>query len=905
MKSSELLEATITASYNNGDVFLLYRSGASTVGFSGTVRENFSSPAGSRAARALGSSRSLGPAASVSLVLQNAFNASDTLYATTDRYGVFSIEGAIPDSEYEITPLLAVSEGSATPVDSVAKATADAVSVHPLLEDENVGTVMVTDTGYQYKVSLAYSPQEGYGGYNWFLVADGTTRYSLTMNITNSGKKAAIGPVFTLKARDGGIEFYESSSSGYKSEISIQASSIEAGATLAQTVGIRIPASSSFSGAEYLDTAIDILIKDIVFQGGDWKDSVPLRVYHNETVDLAFTSWSGDAYYVPSSIPMSVISPEGLLIQPRQWGDSSVRLPTRREAGVSYRVVVSGAGLESLLKYSICAGSKPEALDENSVVSVLVDNTPDNPQRFYANLPFTALLTKGKNAFLEFVCAPPPDIGDLAPADPFGSSLSLSWTAADSQCFIITRSLADGSGATTLKSIADAWTARSFTDTSAEIGRAYLYTIQGYHENMGYTKPVTVPSYLAPYTKDAFALGTRPAFWCGGSCETLAVDSAAGILWALCHPAALDGVAQSAYIAKLSIQTGLPLSPTYALSDSTSYFSAADIDSKTGDLWLFNGSYSAPKVYHLALASGTWTSVDLAGLVAGGDLCSTFCYDSERGWLWFARLYLNEVLAIDAAASAPASADIKHTITGIKNPRSLAAASNGRLFVSSASGTFGNSGAFSVVPVAADFSLGSAWDTMPLGTNDSSDCDFACFDWGRYGRSPRLRHRQGRLPLQGRGPRRLRRLSGRRSRYRCAERFRLSRRRQGGEASGSSTRAARRSTSSASPTRRSSPSPPRAEPRRVTSSPRRMAPSAPTTARTSSTGRPTVASTEPSPSAWSAAPGGSPSISTRPWRGWNRGRLGAVDARAVFRYLDECLRRLEARRSWPGGRNPG
>ena len=201
---------------------------------------------------------------------------------------------------------------------------------------------MVTDASYQYKFSLEYSPLGGYGHYNWFLVADGRTTYDLSLRIANSGSTTARGSVFTLKARDGGIGFYDPASGVYEDRLVIRASSIAAGET---------PLRGSRHSAFLLHRRF---LGRLHRQGHrDRHPGRPVRRLGldptrspSASIGTRRSAWpsrvgarSGSA---PRS-PLSIITPEGLLIQPRAWEISSIRLPVRREAGARYLFAISGA----------------------------------------------------------------------------------------------------------------------------------------------------------------------------------------------------------------------------------------------------------------------------------------------------------------------------------------------------------------------------------------------------------------------------------------------------------------------------------------------------------------------------------------------------------------------------------
>ncbi len=509
---AELLEVRSTGS---GLSYLLYRSGAERIGFSGVVQYDMELPAAFKAARGLSGGRALTNAANVSLVIQNVLNATDRFTdVKAGADGVFRVGGALPDSTYSVTPLLKVEGGEPVPVGSIEGAGQGTVLVRPLLDGEDTGVVAVTDKGYRYKASAAYDPSEGYGfddgAWRYFLVADSTAFYSLPFRISNFGGAATPAFKVTLSGRDGGLRFQDRAEGDYqfKEKVTAPCASIGAGGyadswwnSRYDFIGMEIPENAfDFTGRDYVDTAIKVEIDDDADPDVDWTDFVPLRVFHNETARLSFNlSNSGGAGFL-----MSLITPDGLLVQAGNgWGggEASLTIPVQSHAANPYRVILCGSTSSEEVQYSLSLGSDAATLGANTRFEPSISNTSANPEKLYMNQAFTSKLAMGTSAFFDLAFQVQAELGGLAPPEPFAPELSLSWTAPDSRNFVITRSLADGGEKAVLKSLADDYRQTSFVDTGAVPATPYFYTIQGFDPAKGYTKAVTVPGYLSPWRR--------------------------------------------------------------------------------------------------------------------------------------------------------------------------------------------------------------------------------------------------------------------------------------------------------------------------------------------------------------------------------------------------------------------
>jgi len=122
------------------------------------------------------------------------------------------------------------------------------------------------------------------------------------------------------------------------------------------------------------------------------------------------------------------------------------------------------------------------------------------------------------------VYAPRAELPSLAPADPFGETLAIDLGGSPAYSYYVERTLADG-GSKTVFEPATAATKISggfFIDDTAAIGIPYLYTIRGFDPAAGYTKAVTLPSYLSPWTEETLPSAV------GGSAQRLYPDSGGG-----------------------------------------------------------------------------------------------------------------------------------------------------------------------------------------------------------------------------------------------------------------------------------------------------------------------------------------------------------------------------------------
>ena len=742
--SSELLEATVTDGYNSGASYYLYRSGTESLGFSATVKYDLDIPARFKLSRGLSGGKALNAANGVSLVIQNVLNSADRFEMTTDPNGSFSVSGAIADSAYSVTPLYKVDSGSIVAVTSIEAANAGSSSLRPMVDGEDLGVVTVTDEGYQLKASMPYDASAPYGYGEHFLVANGDY-YQIPLVIANSGSAASPSCTLTLRGRDGGIAMLVERISGETATLTLPA--LEAGGEKSwiNSGVIRISIAENafdFAGADYVDTAITITAAGDL----EWSDSIPLRVFHNETARLSFNLSDPES----TGFSLSLITPEGLLVQSNgSWNSSDyIDVPLRSAATAPYRVILCGSSAISPVQYSISLGDDAATLDENAIYEARVDNTTANPAKLYMNQTFTSELAMGASAFFDLVFMAQGDITEFAPPDPFAQTLTLSWKAPDSRYFVITRSLADGSEKTVLESLADEYGATSFTDSTATFvqGKPYLYTVQGYDPLKGYTKMVTVPGYLAPWTKEMPTLGPPPT-WSSRTHGAIKADPERGCLWAFADPYTESGVAHPPVLEKLDLRSG-ELLAGYELPETLTGAYGIELG-RDGDLWIFGFKYTgttyltpAPSVCQFKVSA---TSIELAKTISVGnlksyDLAYNFCYDPYREVLWFplgttvsGDSDSEGFLGFDARAS---STDTSFTLANKKyridisdgnslysftTPR-LAAAEDGTLVAVFSPGTI-----YPVDPTS--LSLGASWSVVPEDCTTPSGISLSSFEW--------------------------------------------------------------------------------------------------------------------------------------------------------------------------------
>lgn len=196
------------------------------------------------------SARILGPAAGVSLVLQNTLNSANVAQAVSqNQTGALTVTGSIiAGDSYAV---------------SLTGATQPFTTLHVSSPGENVGTLAIAPAslGYTFKLASALGPADIY------YAGDTATMY---LFIKNTGSKDASGLSFSLAST--GLTL--AGAGGYK--LTGSGVTIAKGSQVVTQVSASLNAGTNFAGADYVEPTITATIS----AGGEtWVDSVPVRFY--------------------------------------------------------------------------------------------------------------------------------------------------------------------------------------------------------------------------------------------------------------------------------------------------------------------------------------------------------------------------------------------------------------------------------------------------------------------------------------------------------------------------------------------------------------------------------------------------------------------------------------------------
>ncbi len=694
-----------------GKDIYFHRSGKGSLAAKGDLKSSVSISALARLIPGLNeSSRALVAASGINLVISNVLNASDVQKVDTANDGVFAVGGLVPDSTYEIQPLIQVGPGgSIVRVRTQAESNSPSVPVKPLHDGQDLGTVTISDKVYQYKTRIYYDCATGFNdpGYysgtdaataSWFLPADPDRVITLNLDVENPGLEHSPPTKFRLSSPDGALGFGDA---GTDTSVTLGP------ATIFPILANRLPFKarirpSALPGLEsrgYADISIRIdITNDEVPEEGTWEDRAALRVYRDDFLGFKARAWNASEQD-DAEIRAAFISPEGYVNQAYGTGSFSASLPLLPSGDEEFLFFIKGPA-EGELKYSFNFGGEPEPLSADTRPQSLNEgNGPDSPRYVYAQESFTGLIKKGENAFFRLVGHPQAPIEGLVaadPADPATAAIRLSWSGAESTKFRITRESSEGSPPVVFET-----TTGSFTDTGAAQGKAYSYTVMGFNEAKGWTRPSTVSSYLSPWKRDeAFVFQARPELPSAQGSVLALVDEENKLLWTasqgyttdaptIFHPGFLQGIDVSAIASgaySLASSRELPLE----------FRTLIGLALGPGGLPVL--AYDTGAAFKLASPDGSgWRTWDLSGLSASlsptrGGSGLGLAYDPAGK-----RFYLSSghrVVAFPDGAAKPTDADATalevfdatlYSADAKYYPRQeisrIAAAPDGRLFV--------------------------------------------------------------------------------------------------------------------------------------------------------------------------------------------------------------------------------
>ena len=293
--SMELVDDRTIKVTLSSQVFYLMRDRNAALSFSGTVASN-------------SSARSVtGGVGGMEIIIRNVDNKKDTYTVTTEADGSFTVEDAIPGSTYMVGTV-------ASTIDT---------QVEPQNDDENVGVITLTDANYSFKAIPQYPTSS-----SPFLFADGGS-YSVKIRIRNDGSNLSPSPYYTLTASPGMT---------ISSTLINNLQTIPAGGERS----IDVTFSVASIGEKWKDFEVGVKLVDS--SGKAWEDAVSFRFYRDAlTLNFNSNGWSN------VNIPVVIMPDESIV--PASWNMGvSYRVPF---ATSGYRVVISGATMDTEMKYSI------------------------------------------------------------------------------------------------------------------------------------------------------------------------------------------------------------------------------------------------------------------------------------------------------------------------------------------------------------------------------------------------------------------------------------------------------------------------------------------------------------------------------------------------------------------------
>lgn len=296
---------------NNGE-FFLYRSRGAQGRLSGTVAVQGATT--SRAVQAIG-----GNIGSVSMVIKNLRNPLNTGTVLVASDGSFSIDEIVPTDSYEISTTITHTDGN--------RSAGPSLEVTPKSVLEDIGTILLTDVAYNFKISV--DVPEG------FLYADGTA-IPIIIKIRNIGTADSKGANFEFPAMDG---------------ITVTSSADPILGTIKPGLEKTIDALVSCPAIQndYEDKLLRITIIDAY--NNTWNDQVSIRFY-KEPMDFSIASLNNPVFGV-------VMTPEkeGYWFTTVTAGgnryEANLELPWR-ETG--YLVALSRATVATESRYSLGIG---------------------------------------------------------------------------------------------------------------------------------------------------------------------------------------------------------------------------------------------------------------------------------------------------------------------------------------------------------------------------------------------------------------------------------------------------------------------------------------------------------------------------------------------------------------------
>ena len=615
----------------DGQRHLLRRTGGRDLILSGLSQTSVGVSDG---ARGLSWGRSLGPAAGISLVIQNALNALDTQTVTTDGDSRFSVTVPSGQSDYLVTPLLGA---AGQPVAKVEDAAYAPTLVRAETSGQDLGAVVSARGTAALKAAFAPNYWAGYNG-SPVVMAGGDEPVLLNFSIRNAGQAGIEGGEYVAGAPPGtqvsAVGKYAPgyTGSGYGT----------LGAAAAFVLPALAPGEEAIVQlyASLPSSAISANAQDLYFPFStnvagweDWVDRAAVRVHERRLLGMYYREFTTAT---DKQRHGTIISPFDILC-PAWFGS----LPLSDDPSKDYLLYIRAStdSWEYPFDYVIDLSG---GVHEYSAYSSLVEHVVcgfDAPRAVYDGTVFFGRLEPGEEACFRIQAS-----GDLDPltletvSGSLDGAISLGFRAGNAQKVEIVRTDLGTNLAEAPVRADNAGGLTTWTDPTALPGHLYKYAMRGFHEEKGYTHAVEqTASYSAYRVARNIAVPWDDArLLPDGPYRRAAADPARGRLWLSC-PAGLYAV---------SIDTGL-VAASYALPAGLTQDDLSEIELDTlGDPVL----YARSKASCHRRSGGAWatTALEAASTTLGTD----FAFDPAAGLYWVASTLAPELLGFDASGKA-------------------------------------------------------------------------------------------------------------------------------------------------------------------------------------------------------------------------------------------------------------
>jgi len=276
----------------------------------------------------------------------NATNPADSQTTTSGTDGLVTFTNAVSGDPQVLT----VGGGSGQTV---------TLTVNPEFDGQDIGTIPVVEDGYSFKVTSKVDISD-----SGYLYGNDFNTYTVSVDIKNIGNANCMTSLYEV-IPDSGLTVTSGALTG-------NFSTIEIGATRNLTFGVRYGTLTE----EYKDVKLTVRITDAATVR-TWVDYVVLRFY-KRPVQLVITSENLDG--------SSSAALKGFLVHPNNRS-SHFSVPNAGRVVLyipwttrSYRMVFSGAGASTEMKYSFVVGTTTAALAGTWQVNELAAYEPNDTE---------------------------------------------------------------------------------------------------------------------------------------------------------------------------------------------------------------------------------------------------------------------------------------------------------------------------------------------------------------------------------------------------------------------------------------------------------------------------------------------------------------------------------------------